>query len=131
MALDVSLDRNGQLLVVTGRGHAALADLKGFADLIGTVCREEQRTHALVDLTHVEQDLTFTDHLQLGVYIADSLQFLEKMATVVPAAARSGNSERAAQKSGLRLRTFTDMDEARQWLGLPPDEGVLPQPAQP
>jgi hypothetical protein len=38
------------------------------------------------------------------------------MATVVPVALRTGNSERAAQKSGLKLRTFTDIGEARAWL---------------
>jgi hypothetical protein len=116
--LDVSLRREDALLLVKGRGHATLVDLKGFADLIGTVCREEQRTHALVDLIDVTQELTFTEHLQLGVYVAERLGFLEKMATVVPVAARSGNSERAAQKSGMHLRTFTDMAEARKWLGL-------------
>ena len=117
--LDVSLSREDALLVVKARGTAALADFKGFSDLIATVCREEQRTHALVDLLDVQQELSFTDHLQLGLYIAERLGFLEKMATVVPAQARSGNSERAAQKSGLHLRTFTDMAEARAWLVQP------------
>jgi hypothetical protein len=117
--LDVSLQREDSLVVVKARGAATLADFKGFSDLIATVCREEQRTHALVDLLDVQQELSFTDHLQLGLYIAERLGFLEKMATVVPVDARTGNSERAAQKSGLRLRTFTDMAEARAWLAQP------------
>ena len=117
--LDVSLTREDALLVVKARGAATLVDFKGFSDLIATVCREEQRTHALVDLLDVTQELTFTDQLQLGLYIAERLGFLEKMATVVPAQDRSGNSERAAQKSGLHLRTFTDMAEARMWLQEP------------
>jgi hypothetical protein len=116
MRLDVSLAREARLLVVKARGHAALVDLKGFADLIATICREEQREFVLVDLLEVAQAFTFTEHLQLGVYIAERLGFLTRMATVVPAQARSGNSERAAQKSGLRLRTFTDVVEARAWL---------------
>jgi len=116
MALDVSVVREAGLLAVKGRGAATLPDLKGFADLIATICREEHRQFVLVDLLHVEQSLTFTEHLQLGVYIAERLGFLTRMATVVPVEARSGNSERAAQKSGLRLRTFTDMAQARAWL---------------
>jgi hypothetical protein len=116
MALDVSVTREESVLVVKGRGQAMLADLKGFADLIATICRDEQRHRVLVDLLSVSQSLTFTDHLQLGVYIAQRLNFLERMATVVPMHERSGNSERAAQKSGLKLRTFTDMAEARAWL---------------
>lgn len=116
MALDVSLAREPELLVVTCRGEATLVDLKGFADLIATVCREERRQFVLVDLLHVVQALSFTEHLQLGVYIAQRLAFLTRMATVVTPDERSGNSERAAQKSGLRLRTFTDMQDARAWL---------------
>jgi hypothetical protein len=127
MALDVSVTRESELLAVKGRGTAALADLKGFADLIATICREEQRQLVLVDLLDVSQSLTFTEHLQLGVYIAERLGFLTRMATVVPAQARSGNSERAAQKSGLKLRTFTSMGEARTWL----DEALLSRPSPP
>jgi hypothetical protein len=116
MALDVSVTREDELLVVKGRGAAQLVDLKGFADLVATICRDEQREFVLVDLVDVQQSLTFTEHLQLGVYIAQRLSFLTRMATVVPLAQRTGNSERAAQKSGLKLRTFTDMGEAREWL---------------
>jgi hypothetical protein len=116
MALDVSLAREDGLLVVKGRGAAALVDLKGFADLIATICREEQRQFVLLDLLDVSQALTFTEHLQLGVYVAEKLAFLTRVASVVPVDARSGNSERAAQKSGLRLRTFTDIGVARAWL---------------
>jgi hypothetical protein len=116
MSLQVFVEREDAMLLVKGQGHAGLADLKGFADMIATICRDEQRDRVLVDLLHVTQELTFTEHLQLGVYIAESLRFLAKMATVVPAQARSGNSERAAQKSGLQIRTFTDVGEAREWI---------------
>jgi hypothetical protein len=116
MDLAVTVDREAGLLLVKGQGRATLADLKGFADLIATICADEQRTLVLVDLLEVEQDLPFTDHIQLGLYIAEKLGFLDKMATVVPERYRSGNSERAAQKSGLMLRTFLSLKEARDWL---------------
>src|ERR1700756_724570 len=106
MALAVTVQRESDLLVVTGQGRASLADLKGFADLVGTICTDEHQRRVLVNLLEVDQDLTFTDHIQLGVYIAEKLAFLHKMATIVPPHLRSGNSERAAQKSGLKLRTF-------------------------
>jgi hypothetical protein len=120
MPLDVSVTRENELLVVKGRGDAALADLKGFADMIATICREEQRQLVLIDLLDVQQALSFTEHLQLGVYIAERLGFLTRMATVVPLDQRSGNSERAAQKSGLKLRTFSDLGEARAWMSSGP-----------
>jgi hypothetical protein len=124
MALAVTVQREAaDVLIVVGQGRAALADLKGFADLIATVCAEEHRERVLVNLLDVDQDLAFTDHLQLGVYIAEKLAFLRKMATVVPGQYRSGNSERAAQKSGLKLRTFLSLTEARDWL----DEDAGPQ----
>jgi len=122
MALAVTVQREAaDLLIVVGQGRATLADLKGFADLIGTVCAEESRQRVMVNLLDVDQDLSFTDHLQLGVYIAEKLGFLRKMATVVPAQYRSGNSERAAQKSGLKLRTFLSITEARDWLDEEPE----------
>jgi hypothetical protein len=119
MGLAVDLQRDGDLLIVRGRGGASLADLKGFADLVARICTDEQRQRVMVDLLEVDQELSFTEHLQLGVYIAERLGFLAKMATVVPPQARSGNSERAAQKSGLKLRTFLSLTEARDWLDEP------------
>src|SRR4051812_20007636 len=119
MGLAVDLQRDSDLLIVRGRGGASLADLKGFADLVARICTDEQRPRVMVDLLEVKQELSFTEHLQLGVYIAEKLGFLAKMATVVPAQARSGNSERAAQKSGLKLRTFLSLTEARDWLDEP------------
>jgi len=122
MALAVTVQREAaDLLIVVGQGRATLADLKGFADLIATICAEENRQRVMVNLLDVDQDLSFTDHLQLGVYIAEKLGFLRKMATVVPAQYRSGNSERAAQKSGLKLRTFLSITEARDWLDEEPE----------
>lgn len=117
MALDVSIVREDRLLVVKAHGTATLVELKGLVDRLATTCREERRQFVLADLLEVSQVLTFTEHLQLGMYTAEKLAFLARMATVVPLQARSGNSERAAQKSGLRLRTFTEMAEARAWLG--------------
>jgi hypothetical protein len=116
MALDVSISREDELLVVKGRGEATLSDLKGFANMIATICSDEQLQFALIDLLDVQQALSFTEHLQLGLYIAERLGFLTRMATVVPTELRSGNSERAAQKSGLKLRTFSDLNEARAWV---------------
>jgi hypothetical protein len=122
MTLAVNVHREAaDLLIVVAEGRASIADLKGLADLIATICTEEHRQRVLVNLLDIQQDLAFTDHLQLGVYIAEKLGFLRKMATVVPAQYRSGNSERAAQKSGLRLRTFLSLIEARDWLDEEPE----------
>jgi hypothetical protein len=116
MGLEVTVEREDKLLSVKGRGSASLVDMKGFCDLIATICREEHRQLVLLDLLDVAQQLAFTEHLQLGSYVADRLAAVSRVASVVPAELKSGNSERAAQKSGLKLRTFTTLTDAREWL---------------
>jgi hypothetical protein len=69
-----------------------------------------------MDLRETQQELKFTEHLQLGARVAERLAFVDRVATIVPASSRSGSSEKAAQKTGLRLRTFTDFKEALAWL---------------
>lgn len=102
--------------MVVAQGRASLADLHGFIDLVASICTDEQRSRVLASLLEVDQDLAFTDHLDLGAYAAGKLSFLHRMATIVPTHYRSGNSERAAQKSGMKLRTFLSLTEARDWL---------------
>ena len=119
MSLAVSVQREGDLLVVVAQGRASLADFRAFVDTIATICTDEQRHRVLANLLEVDQDLAFTDHLQLGVYVAEKLGSIAKMATVVAPQYRSGNSERAAQKSGMKLRTFLSVTEARDWLDEP------------
>lgn len=116
MALSVIVERGAEWLTVKAVGPATLSDFKGFADLIARICADEQRHAVLIDLREVEQKLSFTEHLQMGAYVAERLAPVGKVASVVPAQDRSGNSERAAQKSGLALRTFTGIEEAMAWL---------------
>lgn len=109
------------LLVEVG-GAASLTDLCGLADLIATVSARAGYRRALVDLVATDiSALSFTDHLTLGAYVADRLGRLEQVATVVAPANRKGTSEKAAQKLGLRLRTFTDLGEANDWILAGPD----------
>jgi hypothetical protein len=70
----------------------------------------------VLDLLDVAIELAFTDHLQLGSYVAQQLQHVERVASLVPDRYRTGTSEKAAQKGGLLLRTFTDRDAAFAWV---------------
>jgi hypothetical protein len=63
--------------------------------------------------------LSFTDHLQMGMHAYARLQHLERGAAVVRASARRDTTERVARKLGLRVRVFTRLDDAREWV----DEG--------
>jgi hypothetical protein len=112
----VQIDHDQPWLTAQVSGPATLADLCGAADLIATVARLKGYRRALIDMLAMQPHLSFTDHLQLGTYVAAALDDLERVATVVTEAVRSGASEKAAQKSGLGLRAFVDGEEARRWL---------------
>ena len=104
-------------LLVAGAGPALLTDLCGFMDLVATVAAKGHYRRAVLNLLEVEIALTFTEHLQLGAHAAERLRSLERVASVVSVQNRKGTSEKAAQKMGLRLRTFTSLAEGLQWIG--------------
>ena len=112
----VSIDEEGPYLRAVARGPARLGHLCGLAQLSAQVAQAQGHKRALIDLLSVQPHLTFTEHLQLGAHVAESFALLERVATLVPAAERKGTSEKAAQKHGLHLRTFTTLEEATAWL---------------
>lgn len=116
MAFTVTVHRGPACLLMEMSGEATLVELKASADLAAAICRDAHYRRALVDLLQVHQALSFTEHLQLGAHIAEKLGFLDRVATVVPQSDRTGTSEKAARKLGLHLRTFTQMEAAREWL---------------
>lgn len=111
-------------LLIEAAGPASLSDLCGLASLIGTVGQRVGYRRVLINMLPLELSLTFTEHLQLGAWVADQLGKLDRVATVVTAANRKGTSEKAAQKFGLHVRTFTDLDEAVAWLGEDRSDGA-------
>jgi hypothetical protein len=112
----VQIHHDQAYLLAQVSGDATLADLCGAADMIATVARLKGYRRALIDMLDMQPRLSFTDHLQLGTYVAATLDDLERVATVVTEQVRSGASEKAAQKSGLGLRAFVDGHAAREWL---------------
>ncbi len=106
-------------LLVEGCGPALLTDLCGFMDLVATVADKGRYRRAVLNLLDVEIALTFTEHLHLGAHAAARLRNLERVASVVSLQNRKGTSEKAAQKMGLRSRTFTSLAEGVQWIGEP------------
>ena len=116
MPFVVQLHHGQPYLLAEVSGPAMLADLCGAADLVATAARLKGYRRALIDMLAMQPQLSFTDHLQLGTYVAAALDDLERVATVVTEQVRSGASEKAAQRSGLGLRAFTDGEEARRWL---------------
>jgi hypothetical protein len=116
MHFTASVHHHPDYLLVAGAGPALLTDLCGFMDLVATIAAKSGYRRAVLDLLEVEIALTFTEHLHLGVYAAERLHQLERVASVVSAQNRKGTSEKAAQKFGLQLRTFTTMAEGLAWV---------------
>ncbi|MDB5947971.1 MAG: hypothetical protein JWQ33_2997 [Ramlibacter sp.] len=96
--------------------------LENFASLIDAVAAETTRrgdTKVLVDLRAVEGELKFTEQFSVGEIVALKLAHLVKLASVVPAAQITRNSERVALRKGLQLRVFSVEAEAADWLSEP------------
>ena len=116
MHFTVGVHHGPDFLLVVCTGPAGIADHCGVVDLIAKLAEMRSYRRALIDLTGAAPDLAFTDHLQIGAYMAERLGGLERVASVVPGKYRSGTSEKAAQRQGLGLKTFTALDEAQDWL---------------
>jgi hypothetical protein len=116
MPFNLSVHHGLPYLLVQAGGPATLADLCGGSNLVAGIAAQAGYRRALIDLRQAEVLLPFTEHLQLGTYAASALAAMDRVATIASPANRAGSSEKAAQKSGLRLRTFLDFDEAVQWL---------------
>jgi hypothetical protein len=103
-------------LHVVANGDAGLPEFLGLSDMVATVARGHGVRKVLIDLLQVQPRLAFTEHLQLGAHLGRLGQDIDRIATVVPAGQRTGASEKAAQKTGVALRTFTGIAEAADWL---------------
>lgn len=116
MPVTLRIHRETGVLVAEASGQASLPDLCGMASMVGTATSLSGEKRALLNLLQVDIDLAFTEHLQLGSFVAQQLQHMERVASVVPERYRTGTSEKAAQKGGLRFRTFTDLAQAVAWV---------------
>jgi len=116
MPFAVAIAHERDHLAVSASGPAKLADVLGLIDLTATIAKMAGHRRVLLNMLHVEIAFAFTEHLQLGAYAAERLGAMERVASIVDPRLRIGTSEKAAQKMGLQLRTFTSLDEGVQWL---------------
>ena len=127
MPFTVSTTRFPQFvqLVVSGPNS-----MKNFVDLLAEVAEDTalwSDRRLLVDLRAVEGELTPPEQIFLGELAAQSFPHLERVASVVPPAQITHNSETAARELGMRLRVFTSLEEATEWLLAEPARGPGPQ----
>lgn len=116
MPLSFTLHESAAYLHCETSGPATLADMRAGVDLARSLAASRGLRRILVDMRQVQHALPFTEHLQLGAYIAETLTGVDKVASVVEPGRKVGVSAKAAQKLGMQLRTFDDVDEAQAWL---------------
>ena len=123
MAFTVFTEAEPSYLVITAAGPAGLGELVGLIALAGGVATHRGVRRALLNLAKVEPELLFTEHLQFGVQASGVLGRLERVAAVVPPDYLDGPGAKAAQLSGLHVRTFLDLADATAWIQQPATVG--------
>lgn len=103
-------------LLVEATGTASLAELCSYMDFVAALAGKQNQRRAVLNLLDLDVQFSFTDHLNLGAHAAAKLAQLDRVASVVNPRYRTGTSEKAAQKMGLKLRTFTSLDEGLDWV---------------
>jgi hypothetical protein len=109
---------------------AGPTSIRDFVDLVGTVGQETvywSDRRVLVDLRQVDGELTSTEQIFLGELVAQDLSHIQRMASIVPPAQITRNSENAAQQLGSQLRVFDNEADAVAWITA--DSGIA-APAQ-
>jgi hypothetical protein len=120
MAFSVTLTRFTQYFQLAVSGPSTL---KNFVELVDTMGRETalwSDRRVLVDLRAVDGELAPPEQVFLGELVAQDLPHLERLASIVPAARLTHNSESAAQGLGMKLRVFTSKDDAVAWVTAQP-----------
>lgn len=121
MAFTVSTEAMLSYLVITAAGPAGLGELNGLVALAGAVATQRGFRRALFNLSKVEPDLLFSEHLRFGTQASDVLGRLERVAAVVPPGYTDAPSAKAAQRGGLQVQTFLDEAMAKAWIQQPID----------
>jgi hypothetical protein len=116
MPFEVNVTRSAAYVRFTVVGGGDFAD---YAELVAAAADEVAQfedMRVLVDLRHAENRLTPQEQMLIGELAARRLECIYKLASIVRETHRTRNSEIAARAKGLRLRVFTDEDEALLWL---------------
>ncbi len=116
MPFTIEINRRPGFVCFEFRGAAYLPD---FVEGIGVAENETlfwSDRCALFDLRGVEGELPAEDQVFLGELVGRNLSHLYRIASVVPVERLTRRSEGAARQLGVRLRVFTDDEEAAQWL---------------
>lgn len=116
MPFKVKVSRSLHYVRYDAAGPTSLKNFTELATFVAadTACHEDAKV--LVDLRRVEGRLTPHEQALIGEVAAFKLPYVFKLASLVPAAEVTHNSERAAVAKGLTLRVFASESKAVDWL---------------
>jgi hypothetical protein len=103
------------LVVVTGRG--TLGTFRAVAGFVADLIAIEHDERVLVDLLASEQVMDRDELSMLGEHVGKVWKGTQ-VAVVVPSAERALIGGQAAQANGANIRTFTNLNDAGEWLKL-------------
>jgi hypothetical protein len=119
-ALEHAFEAGAGYLKVRLGGRYSLPDLRGIIEAIGSEAERGGHARALLDLTAVDGDQPDLDRFETGVYAAEQLAKLERVAVLMAGRARVNRFfEDVARNRGLQVRVTQDPGEALDWLTSP------------
>jgi hypothetical protein len=110
----VSVQKEGYLLVVVS-GRGGLGFFRAVVGFVGDLIASEREERVLVDLMASQPSLTVEEHRKLGEHAGKQWHGAQ-IAVVVPSVQRVLIGEQAAQAGGAKIRTFTNLHDAGEWL---------------
>ena len=116
MQFRVAIEGTDPYLLVRAEGAAALPQLRALAAFVSELCNHEAHCLVLADLSAVQPDLSFTDHLQFAMTVTALLKQVKVLAAVVPPGYLDAPAARAARLAGMNVGTFLDRQAAFTWL---------------
>ena len=116
MPFKVTVSRSLHYVRYDAAGPTSLKNFTELATFVAADTAFYEDAKVLVDLRRVEGRLTPHEQVLLGEVAALKLPYVFKLASLVPAAEVTHNSERAAVAKGLTMRVFASESEAVDWL---------------
>jgi len=116
MPLQLTVHHDQPYMLLGLKGTGELAETFGVVALAAAACAASLCRRCLFDLRELQSSPDSTERIQLATYGGESLRGLDKVAVVLTPAMQNGTGEKVAQKLGVRLRNFTDIDDAKAWI---------------
>ncbi|HUI88394.1 MAG TPA: hypothetical protein VLX61_06680 [Anaerolineales bacterium] len=111
-------ENKGQYLLMTpSEGYSVESYKKAIAEA-RDLCEQYGLTKMLADVRRLDYPISAADRFEIGVEIANTFGAKIQFAILAPAAMINGLVENAAVNRGGNVRAFSNMEEAKEWLGV-------------